>query len=126
MMDELKPCPFCGAKRFLTDTHGEVKGNREELPWTAETSCDCGAFMFAGGKTEKDAVSKMTKAWNRRVNGDAELVRHGHWKQSYEGHDDRFTYTCSACGYQEHDNFTKHYRFCPHCGAKMDEKENKQ
>ena len=36
------------------------------------------------------------------------------------GHDDTVNfYRCSICGYEEHDNFTKHYYFCPHCGAEM-------
>ena len=36
------------------------------------------------------------------------------------GHDDTVNfYKCSICGYEEHDNFTKHYYFCPHCGADM-------
>lgn len=45
--------------------------------------------------------------------------RWGYWKQSYDGNGDRFTYTCSVCGEQERDNFTKHYQFCPYCGAQM-------
>ena len=36
------------------------------------------------------------------------------------GHNDTVNfYKCSICGYEEHDNFTKHYNFCPNCGADM-------
>ena len=36
------------------------------------------------------------------------------------GHNDTVNfYKCSICGYEEHDNFTKHYYFCPNCGADM-------
>ena len=36
------------------------------------------------------------------------------------GHNDTVNfYKCSICGYEEHDNFTKHYSFCPNCGAQM-------
>lgn len=36
------------------------------------------------------------------------------------GHDDTCNfYRCSFCGYEEHDNFTKHNNFCPDCGADM-------
>ena len=37
------------------------------------------------------------------------------------GHNDTVNfYKCSLCGHEEHDNFTKHYNFCPNCGADMD------
>ena len=43
---------------------------------------------------------------------------HGEW--SLIGHDDTCNfYRCSFCGYEEHDNFTKHHNFCPNCGADM-------
>lgn len=52
-------------------------------------------------------------------NGWRAAKKFGYWAQSYDGNGDRFTYTCSICGEWEKDNFTKHYRFCPHCGAQM-------
>ena len=36
------------------------------------------------------------------------------------GHDDTtYWYRCSICEHEEHDNFTKHYHYCPNCGADM-------
>lgn len=55
---------------------------------------------------------------------DVEPVKHGHWEQ--DGHHVR----CSECGTyfcitdREGDSFPINY--CPCCGAKMDEKEQKQ
>ena len=54
---------------------------------------------------------------------DVAPVRHGYWIEQYE----ESLYSCSACGTEwvtisgtpkEND-----MDFCPHCGAKMDEKE---
>lgn len=46
----------------------------------------------------------------------------GAWVRSYDG-GESFTFTCSACGEKERDNFTGHYRFCPYCGAQMIEEQ---
>ena len=36
------------------------------------------------------------------------------------GHNDTVNfYRCSNCGYEEHDNFTKTYNFCPICGIEI-------
>ena len=51
---------------------------------------------------------------------DVAPVVHGHWE---EGSDDGIWWTylkCSVCEGEGYDNF----RFCPHCGAKMDESED--
>ena len=49
---------------------------------------------------------------------DIDRPQRGEWL--VVGHDDTtYWYRCSNCEYEEHDNFTKHYRFCPHCGADM-------
>ena len=45
------------------------------------------------------------------------IVRHGHWI-------DRYGMTCSKCGYEiPHYRFSTEYLYCPHCGAKMDERK---
>lgn len=54
---------------------------------------------------------------------DAEPVRHGRWGTyhitGYDGLHPTYTVPCSVCAYEA--RFT--YRYCPHCGAKMDFKE---
>lgn len=47
---------------------------------------------------------------------EAEPVRHGRWL------DNEFYMFCSVCGMQWYycDNETQDFKFCPHCGCKMD------
>ena len=45
-------------------------------------------------------------------------VRHGRWETGY--FHDR---VCSCCTHPDNDLEERAHRFCPHCGAKMDEKE---
>lgn len=51
---------------------------------------------------------------------DAEPVRHGEWSDykinGYDGLHPAYETQCSLCG--KYARFT--YRYCPHCGAKMD------
>lgn len=53
---------------------------------------------------------------------EAEPVRHGHWEIDYMNMFilDTECYSCSICNGMSYD---KYYEYCPHCGAKMDEKE---
>lgn len=54
---------------------------------------------------------------------EAEPVRHGHWDYIEEYFADRWwnTYQCSVCGHQEDFEEPYRMRYCPECGAKMDE-----
>ena len=45
---------------------------------------------------------------------DAVEVRHGEWKKLY---DKAPRYVCSSCNHLFNN---KEYKYCPHCGAKMD------
>ncbi len=45
-------------------------------------------------------------------------VRHGQWKPSDKGD---CTYTCSNCGFFRDAYLLDENKYCPHCGAKMDE-----
>lgn len=58
---------------------------------------------------------------------DAESVRHGKWIDNNAGnHDPRDRWVkCSLCGYSTTDRFSKEYKYCPNCGAKIEECENK-
>ena len=53
---------------------------------------------------------------------DVAPVRHGRWRTNvlygYE-----YTFVCSECGYVDVYPFDGRHRYCPNCGAKMDEKE---
>lgn len=50
---------------------------------------------------------------------DVQPIRCGRWE--CVGHDDKtYWYRCSACGHEEHDNMTKHDKYCSSCGARMD------
>ena len=51
-----------------------------------------------------------------------EPVRHGHWIDAYPKIEPNpmFQYgICSVCGYEQ--SVSKYLKFCPNCGAKMDE-----
>lgn len=57
---------------------------------------------------------------------DAEPVRHGKWIDNNAGnHDPRDRWVkCSLCGYSTTDRFSKEYKYCPNCGAKMEEESD--
>lgn len=55
---------------------------------------------------------------------DAEPVVHGHWIDAEVCGIDMPTVRCSVCSIRFCDLINNHrymYRYCPHCGAKMDE-----
>ena len=59
---------------------------------------------------------------------DVALVRHGHWIEQEDGNLDTY-YTCSSCK-EDFDLIAgtpceNLYNYCPSCGAKMDEKEDR-
>lgn len=73
------------------------------------------------GKQDHEMISTHI-VWNAPTI-EAEPIRHGHWDYVEEFFADRWwnTYRCSVCGHQE--DFEEPYRmkYCPECGAKMDE-----
>lgn len=56
---------------------------------------------------------------------DAVPVRHGKWIYGNDFH--WYTASCSACGYQRRTDIKatgwNQWKYCPHCGAKMDGEE---
>lgn len=77
--------------------------------------------------TFSDGVDFILEKLDAIPEADVEPVRHGHWIE--ELHEDEFeipldyyTYRCSACSIGEQGKGN----YCSYCGAKMDEKENKQ
>lgn len=61
---------------------------------------------------EVDKVIKSIPA------ADVAPVRRGRWSDAPDADDIYIRYRCSACG----EDGLARYRFCPNCGAKMDEK----
>lgn len=51
---------------------------------------------------------------------DAQEVRHGRWRLTELGDS---VYKCSNCGFIRDSYLLEEDKFCPHCGAKMDEVE---
>lgn len=64
------------------------------------------------------AIGKMPVA-------DVEPVRHGRWELYGNDDDISASYFCSLCGWNvdedEYLDHFSHFRYCPNCGAKMDE-----
>ncbi len=81
--------------------------------------------------TEADAIA----AWNRRTQPN-EPVKHGKWKLYGNDDDLSMSYWCTVCNFQlSEDLFYSGYKngrwiengvfkYCPNCGAKMEESEN--
>ena len=55
---------------------------------------------------------------------DAVPVRHGKWidEGQYADYYPHHAWLCSECGEQLIENGTPWYKYCPNCGARMDEK----
>lgn len=83
---------------------------------------------FEPTPTWNDAVSLVGSA----PTVDAVPVRHGHWdfipSPSFDGEREYHAH-CSECGYHEHAYTIRfvadNWLYCPHCGAKMDEKDDR-
>ncbi len=126
MIDELKPCPFCG---------GEARAFRCEESGTFDVQCQqCGAIPFIGSRTsEKKTMADVIAAWNARAAVTDEQF-------SLAVHDGRVWqvvrecrmspargvgWYCSGCGVWVAPgpmaNATEHLapRYCPNCGAKV-------
>lgn len=75
------------------------------------------AFTFCGNA--KTDFQTVLRAIAECPTIDAEPIRHGHWMCcEYSG--GRYIGTCSLCGCER-----KIDKYCPNCGAKMDEENNK-
>ena len=114
-MLKLKPCPFCGNAAILKSF--DVFNTK----WFYIKCSKCNAEINDPAPSEKMAANK----WNRRAdeaNG-AERIPHGCWQPSEIPHE---KYVCSHCGgacwYYDYEGIVARSRFCPNCGAKMDEK----
>lgn len=99
----LLPCPFCGGNyvQFI-----EYKAGYGTV--------GCGACQFE--KPDSSVVilprEEAIAAWNRRANG--ATTRHGKYRTKYG----RRVPLCERCGYSIGD---LRWKFCPGCGAEVDE-----
>lgn len=57
-------------------------------------------------------------AMDKQEDADVQEVRHGHWIFSGD-----YTSTCSYCNDDVDVDHEKEPKYCPNCGAKMDEEE---
>lgn len=66
-MTELKPCPCCGPKAFITPST-TCYAQEGPQPWSAELRCDeCGLNISRTAATEKEALYEAVDAWNTRA-----------------------------------------------------------
>lgn len=78
------------------------------------------------GSCDESALWKL----RHLPSADVVEVKHGRWKEYGVNNDNTHNIACSICGHEiksrGHANsvYTElKYRYCPYCGAKMDEKE---
>ena len=63
-----------------------------------------------------DYCKRQREFLNKFPTIDVELVRHGHWV-----YDHWCEFKCSCCGHFSSTNPRGKEKYCPNCGAKMDE-----
>ena len=145
MMQELKPCPFCGSSNLARSVDGGIlpdfidsaRFDYREKPYyiTCTLTCDdCGAMLQGYTATSKhedcdpdDAIEDAYSKWNTR----AERTCANVWDKEPEPKCDN-GFKCSLCGYSvsdgedwrvfthEHEeNDCAPWRYCPGCGAKV-------
>ena len=68
-----------------------------------------------------EALAAVLVEIHRAPAADVAPVAHGRWEfiDYYYG---EYSFRCSVCGYEQDEKS----KFCPHCGAKMDESEGKE
>ena len=66
-------------------------------------------------------LSDVRKALQMTPTADVQEVRHGRWISNDLG-GYKWAYYCSECGWVDGYPFNDRHKYCPNCGAKMDEK----
>lgn len=128
MIEELKPCPFCGGKPTFVHATSEDIGNGYVCMTLAVISCDHCMFDMTG-ETDDDAVV----TWNARAERECRFAleedREALAEKAACGPGEFVTqdmpellWTCSACGEQYRnglDALPGWLKHCPNCGAKV-------
>ena len=75
------------------------------------------AYTDSDGETYV-AISDVRRILTEAPAEDVQKVKHGKWEQVYDKYP---RYKCTACNHLFNN---KSFRFCPNCGAKMEEKND--
>lgn len=66
-MNELKPCPFCGAQPSIFPRDPENEGNAWASVQCCNDDCPIEVISYEYGEGHSDSVAKAAAAWNRRA-----------------------------------------------------------
>ena len=116
---------FDGGEATIAGAKVKINWCKDGYSWTYDTDIPHECFDVYEGDEKYCRGIVFSTADVRLPAADVAPVRHGHWKEEEGWSPDDYYYTCSVCGedYVTIDGRTPDYNFCPHCGAKMDEKE---
>ena len=85
------------------------------------TGLQCGkGFLYEYMKQYRESVLRIV---DEQPTADVQEVRHGRWISNELG-GYKWAYYCSECGWVDGYPFNDRHKYCPHCGAKMDGKED--
>ena len=96
----------------LQCSHWKNKHDEAITAWTIESRNKDKQILELQEELENMKKEDVNKVETRPV-------KCGKWECI--GHDDKtYWYRCSVCRHEEHDNMTKHDKYCSSCGARMD------
>lgn len=138
-MDRLKPCPFCGTKvemirKPLWDGSHGYQGCYDFKVICEKCGCTLNySYADTVYRTEEEAINNVINTWNERKNETVATLKPkpGHWEWiQYDSNPNIGNWHCSECRAiilhmpEETDN-TPIYKWCPMCGAKMVEPQER-
>ena len=80
------------------------------------------AFRFGHRSAEADAIAKEIKGI---YHSDVAPTIYARWIDNKRG-GYKWAFYCSRCGWIDGYPFNDRFKYCPNCGAKMDESENEE
>lgn len=110
MTDKLLPCPFCGGETRMA--HTTQLWEPRKSYWAKCSSCHMSGRHY---QTEAEAIA----AWNTR----AERTCRWEYPQGVNGWVGYMV--CSSCGEKYDETVTDTARYCPNCGARIVEGEER-
>ncbi len=104
MVEQLKPCPFCGGEAIVTEHNGGF----------AAIGCSCGKCRIHPHAFGFPSVEYAAEAWNRRAERTCRNLNPPSCRD----------FECSECG--ESSEFAPGFMpsYCPHCGARVIKEES--